>query len=138
MSITFKELLSGHLITEVSIEHQHNLEDLLIRMNKVRGIRGEPMMVTSGYRSMQDHLRIYNQMGITDRAKIPMKSNHLSGRAVDISDPNGKLMDWCEANPKLLEDFGLWCEQRDDKKRVHFQSVAYGSYKPGGSRFFKP
>jgi hypothetical protein len=63
-----------------------------------------------------------------------MKSRHLFGQACDVSDPDGKLMDWCIANEKVLEKVGLWCEVRDDKKRVHFQIVPPQS----GKRFFNP
>ena len=33
MSITYKELLGSHAIAEVPILHQHNLEDLLKKIN---------------------------------------------------------------------------------------------------------
>ncbi len=132
--ISFKELLSGHSLADVPIEHQHNLEELLTRINKVRTARNIPMIPTSGYRSMQDHLRIYSQMGITDRSKIPMNSRHLTGQAVDISDPDGKLYEWCEKNETLLAEIGLWMEVKDKYKRVHFQTEPPRS----GKRFFNP
>jgi hypothetical protein len=137
--LTFKELLSGHTLSEVPIAHQHNGEELLKRMNLVRTAWAKPMLVTSGYRSLQDHLRIYSQLaskrGVEfDPKKVPMGSSHLSFSAVDISDPDGSLYEWCQANKKILEDVGLWCEEKDDQARVHFQI-----YQPkSGKRFFKP
>jgi hypothetical protein len=121
----------GYKLTE---EQTKNLPILLERINKVREKYSKPMIVTSGIRSMSDHLRIYKDMGITDPSKIPMKSNHLKGAAVDISDPDGKLMDWVEANEKLMEEIGLWMEARDSIKRVHFQIFPPAS----GRRFFNP
>ncbi len=79
---------------------------------------------------MQDQLRINPKS---------LKSNHLSGNAIDISDPNQELQKWCLENIALLEEVGLWLESFDYCKNwVHFQSVPYGSWKLGKSRFFKP
>jgi uncharacterized protein YcbK (DUF882 family) len=130
--ITMKELNPKNFPVQKSI--QDNLDTLLKRINEIRTTYGKPMKVTSGLRTMEDHLRIYAEMGITDKNKIPMKSRHLFGEACDVSDPDGKLMDWCIANEKVLEKVGLWCEVRDDKKRVHFQIVPPQS----GKRFFNP
>lgn len=131
--ISYKELLSGHILNDVPLEHQHNLEELLSKINRVRTAWGKPMIVTSGYRSMQDHLRIYSKLGIADKSKIPMNSKHLIGAAVDISDPDGKLYEWCVKNEALLVDIGLWMEEKDTQKRVHFQIRPPAS----GRRFFK-
>lgn len=130
--ITFKELLSGHNVSDISIKEQHNLEELLTKINLIRKAYNKPMIVTSGYRSLQDHLRIYSQKGIHP-PKVPMNSNHLIGKAVDISDPNGELMTWCILNEGMLQSVGLWCEA-DTKGWTHFQTVSPKS----GKRFFKP
>lgn len=137
--ISLKELLNGVPISDVPHAHQINLETLLARINIIRTAWGKPMKVTSGYRTMQDHLRIYSQIASKrgqdfDPKKVPMGSQHLSGGAVDISDPDGKLHAWCKENIKLLEEAQLWCEEKDDQKRVHFQIKPPRS----GKRFFKP
>lgn len=133
--IAFSELIKGNSIADIPIEHQHNLEDLLKKINQIRTAYNIPMIVTSGYRSMQDHLRIYSQKGITDKSKIPMKSKHLYGQAVDIADADGKLKAWVLQNVNLLETVGLWCEDFSATKTwVHFQIVPPGS----GKRFFMP
>ena len=139
--ISFNELLGPkNNINDVPILHQHNLEDLLVKINKIRTAWAKPMTITSGYRSMQDHLRIYSEINAKLRKagkaerKVPMGSKHLLGLACDVSDPDGSLHDWCVANTKLLEDVGLWCEVKDDAARVHFQSEAPASKK----RFFIP
>lgn len=118
---------------------QVNIDELLLKINKVRDVWALPMIVTSGLRTMEDHIRIYKDLAKQrnvpyDQSKVPMGSRHLSGQAVDIADPTGALYDWCRQNEKLLETIGLWCEEKDDQKRVHFQTVPPKS----GKRFFKP
>lgn len=135
--ISFKELLSGEMISDIPITHQHNLEELLKVVNIIREEWGKPMTVTSGYRTMQKHLQIYSRKGITDKSLIPMKSKHLVGLAVDIADPDGSLYAWCQDNEALLQRAGAWCEE-GTKGWVHFQCIPYGSYEQGKSRFFKP
>jgi hypothetical protein len=136
--ISMSELLREPLkLEDLSQEYQDNLALLLERMNKVREAYGKPMTVTSGFRSMEDHLRIYAAKGITDPAKIPMKSAHLRGCAVDISDPNGEVFAWCQANEPLLVEIGIWLENRQ-KNWQHFQVQPFASYKDGGTIWFNP
>ena len=132
--ISYKELLSGHNVSDLPIAHQHNLEDLLKAVNKLRAAWGKPLKVTSGYRSQQDHLRIYAAKGITDPSKIPMQSKHLFGLAVDFADPDGSLYDWAYATDSTadLAAWGIWCEE-GTKGWIHCQCVPPRS----GSRFFK-
>lgn len=131
--ITLKELLMNkYQLKDQSPEIQGNLMTLLERINKVRDAYGKPMIVTSGLRSMEDHKRIYAQKGIT---VIPMKSKHLYGQAVDISDPKQELQKWCLENTPVLEQIGLWMEDFSASKNwVHMQIVPPAS----GNRFFKP
>lgn len=135
-----KELLGKTPISDVDIEFQHNLEELQKRMNIIRKVWAKPMIVTSGFRTMQDHLRIYSSINAKRRKKglpelkVPTSSKHLIGAACDISDKDGSLHDWCVFNQDLLEKVGLWCEEKDDMKRVHFQIFPPKS----GKRFFKP
>lgn len=135
-----------HLITESEIlrktkkedmpqEHQDNLAILLDKINEVRYAYGKAMTVSSGYRSMADHLRIYAEKGITDQSKIPMKSRHLSAAAVDIFDPKKELQKWCNENVEKLEEIGLWMEAFSATPNwVHFQIFPPKS----GNRFFNP
>lgn len=133
--VSMKELIKDTPISDISLEIQHNLEEVLLRINKIRTAYNKPMTVTSGYRTMQDHIRIYNAKGIMDLKKIPMQSKHLYGKAVDISDPNKDLQKWCLANIKMLEDIGLWLEDFSATPNwVHFQIEPPKS----GKRMFKP
>ena len=133
--IKMSEIVKNADLTSLSNDILSNLTELQIKVNKVREAYGKPLTVTSGLRTMEDHLRIYKDKGITDQSKIPMKSKHLSGEAVDFSDPKQELQAWCLANVAKLEEIGLWCEDFSATKNwVHFQSVPPKS----GNRFFKP
>lgn len=130
-----EELLKGVKLESLPAEHQANLLKLLEKMNIIREKYGKPMTVSSCYRSMEDHLRIYREKGITDKSKIPMKSNHLSGLACDISDPKQELQAWTKANVELMEELGFYMEDYSATKTwVHYQLVKPKS----GNRFFKP
>lgn len=130
--ISRQEILKGK---DCPKEFENNLLELLIKINKVRDAYGRPMTVTSGFRSMEDHLRIYREKGITDKSKIPMKSKHLFCQAVDIYDPKGELKKWVKDNLKLIEEIGLWMEDFDSTPNwVHFQILPPAS----NARFFKP
>lgn len=131
--ITFNELLSGNQLPDVPIAHQHNLEELLIKVNVIRALWGKPMTVTSGYRSLQHHLDIYRSKGVPMDC-IPTKSCHLSGQAVDISDPDLAITLWLKTEPAAitcLEQQGLYCEE-GNKNWVHFQT------RPTKNRWFLP
>lgn len=133
--ITFKEIIGNYFLSDIPHNHQVNIDELLKRINIIRAKYGQPMIVSSGYRTMNDHIRIYSQKGITDPKKIPLKSRHLSGEAIDIRDPEGKLQAWILANIQVLEEAGLWCEDfAHTSGWVHFQTVPPAS----GKRFFIP
>lgn len=132
--ISMDELLNKkYKLEDQPQETQDNLNILLERVNKIRTLCGKPMTVTSGLRTMKDHLRIYAAKGITDPAKIPMKSRHLYGQAIDISDPDLALTQWLKENPQILIDCELWCEE-GNTNWVHFQIVPPKS----GNRWFLP
>lgn len=120
--LVLKELNpKGYPLTD---EIKANLEDLLVRMNKVRAAWGKPMTVTSGLRSAADQARI--------NPSAP-KSRHTYGKAVDILDRDGSLYDWTVNNQDLLAKVGLWVEIKAGPW-VHYQSEPPKS----GRRFFNP
>jgi len=132
--ISMEELLNHkYKLTDQSEEVQKNLAETLEKVNKIRLLWDKPMTVTSGLRTIEDHLRIYKNKGITDPAKIPMKSRHLYGQAVDISDPDLVITAWLKDDTSILEDAELWCEQ-GNKNWVHFQIVPPASK----NRWFLP
>jgi len=137
--ILMSELLKGKKLEDLSEEIQTNLNKLLPIINNVRTLYGHPMTVSSCVRTMDEHLAIYAKKGITDKSKIPMKSKHLYGLAVDIYDPNKELQKWCLSNEQTLKEIGVWMESFDATPNwVHFQIVPYGSYQEGKSLWFKP
>lgn len=139
--ITLNEILKGIDVNSLPQEHQLNLNFLLDRINLVRKYWAKPLIVTSGYRSLQDHKRIYSTINTKRVAKglpeisVPMGSKHLSGQALDVLDVDGELKNWCIVNEFLLEGLGLWCEDFNHTPTwVHFQMVSPKS----GKRFFIP
>jgi uncharacterized protein YcbK (DUF882 family) len=133
--ITIKELLSNQSkFEDLDKDVQANLNELFLKVNIVRKEYGKPMIVTSGLRTKKHHLDIYARKGIYP-PKVPMKSNHLFGRAVDFADGDGKLKKWILENIKLMEEIGLYMEDFNATKTwVHFQINPPKS----GNRFFKP
>lgn len=134
MSISLKEIIKTADFSGLPKDTQDNLMTLLERINKIRTTWGKAMTVTSGLRTMEQHLAIYAKKGITDKTKIPMKSQHLKGAAVDIA-ASEEFKKWIKNNVKLLETVSLWCEDLDSTPNwIHFQI-----YPPkSGNRFFKP
>lgn len=129
--ITMEEL-AGDNFSKNSSTVVLNLVETHAKINYIRKIWNRPMIVTSGLRTLFHHLRIYRQKGIP-KSKIPMGSCHLIGAAIDIEDVKGELMAWLKANPEILKDAGLWCEE-GTKGWVHFQIFPPRS----GKRWFLP
>ena len=108
-----------------------NLNDLLVKMNKVRTAYSIPMTVTSGLRNQADQTRI--------NPSAP-KSKHLTGNACDIADTDGALLKWILANLDLMEEIGVyfehfcWTHPKGAGWWCHFQNVPPAS----GKRIFVP
>ena len=153
--MTLKEII-GSSITEDKLNPKklEQCKDLQRRVNIIREAYGKPMNSNSGVRTWADHIRIYKDLatqkrhpfinGIFDETKVPKLSKHLETvldcAAVDIADPGQLIKKWLKETPEgraALDKADLWCED-DDVQRLHFQNKAFGSYKPGGTRWFKP
>jgi uncharacterized protein YcbK (DUF882 family) len=118
--VTFKEMIGNASIADVPMTHIHNIETLLRKVNLLRDAWAKPMIVTSGYRTHQDHIRIYTSKGIP-LEKIPMGSQHLIGCAIDIYDPELKLTAWLKENDSSrLQALGLYAEE-GNSNWVHLQ-----------------
>lgn len=84
-----------------------NAEQTVARVNlllsRYKSATGDAKIrkVTSGWRPPA-----VNQ-GVSGAAP---RSKHMTGEAVDIADPDGKLDEWCLENPKVLEEVGCWQE----------------------------
>jgi acetyl esterase/lipase len=141
--LSMEDLLKGSKFEDQSIEIQDSLMDLLTKANKIEAICPIAFIVTSGFRTMEDHIRIYKEKAAKagvpfDLSKVPMHSKHLEGKAVDITDPNREIQQWCTANEKALADIGVWMESFDYTSSpspwCHFQTSAPKS----GHRWFLP
>jgi uncharacterized protein YcbK (DUF882 family) len=132
--VTIKEMIKDIPISDIPMKHQQDIQELLKRVNILRSEYGKPFIVTSGYRTLQDHIRIYNNKGIFDRNKIPMGSQHLRGASIDIADPDLSLTKWLKENDsKRLVDVKLYAEE-GNSNWVHLQL-----YPPkSGNRWFLP
>lgn len=134
--IAFKDMIPASLqISDIPIAHQQNMDALLAKVNRVQEAYGGVFKVTSGYRDLSDHKRIYAAKGVSPD-KVPMGSKHLSGNAVDIYDPDLHITDWLKNDPvgiACLDKNGLWCEE-GNKNWVHFQQLPPRS----GKRWFLP
>jgi hypothetical protein len=135
--LSMNEILLGKDLSDLTQEQQDNLAILLERANKLRAVWAKPMTPTNCVRTMSEHLAIYAKKGITDHSKIPMKSKHLIGAALDISDPTLALTKWLESNPQVIEDCDIWLE-KGNANWVHIQIHPFRSYKAGGTRWFLP
>jgi len=130
---SMKELLKDKKIDDCTPEQKANLEDLLVRLNRLRADYGKPLTVTSGLRNDADMKRIYKS------DNYPKKSKHLFGQAVDISDPKLELNAWLKENDSArMKQYGLWGELTTTNW-THLQSVPMASYdKKTDKRWFNP
>lgn len=132
MSVSFKELLHGHMINDLPIAHQQNLQDLQGRVNRCQELVNFALghyfafKVTSGYRTAADQQRINPKV---------THSQHMLGNAVDIADPDNILKEVLRTHPTILEECGLWCEDGGATPGwCHMQSLPPKS----GKRWFMP
>lgn len=127
--ISMNELLMGRdksYPNEYTKAVQQNLTVLLEKINVVRKAYNKPMTVSSGWRPS----------GINNTTPGAAKaSKHLTGLAVDIQDTTNELWNWCMENLTLLQELGLYLEDRRYTRTwVHFQVGSPAS----GKRIFKP
>lgn len=95
--ITLEEILRGQSYPK---EYEKNLLDLHEKINRVRKEYDRPMIVTSGYRSVEYELK-QGRSG---------KSDHCKCKAIDIYDPDKSLALWCKTHQELLSSIPLWVE----------------------------
>lgn len=120
--ISRDEILMGRDV-EFPLDSQleANLANLLIAVNKLRGLYGKPMFVSSGYRPGP-----FNW----DAHGAP-NSPHIICQAVDFHDQDNKIKDWL--TEEILTQCGLYQEDPEYTPTwVHVQ------IKPTIHRIFKP
>lgn len=111
---------------ELTQEIKDNASDLVVKVQKLLSIWGGTTWVSSGWRPAAVNSKVPN---------AAKKSNHMTGKAVDLVDKQGRLDEWCMANLKVLEDLGLYLEDPAATPTwCHIQSCPPKS----GRRVFKP
>ena len=127
--ISLKEFYKGRdslYPKDLTVEIAANSSKLLIKVNELLRLFGEPRSCNSGWRPLTIQLEI--------NPRAP-NSKHVTGNAIDLEDRDGKLKNWCLANLFHLERLGLYMEDPNSTPTwVHLQQVAPQS----GKRVFKP
>lgn len=130
--IWMREIIGQKNLYHLPPDHVANIINLHHKMNIIRARYGKPMIVTSGYRSEEDHRRIYRAKGIENP---PMGSQHLRGAAIDIADPDGNFKHWIAENLDVFERLDLYLEAFSATPTwSHIQLYSPRS----GNRFFYP
>jgi len=116
--ITKDELLMGRdklFPQDYTQQISDNLDELLLKLNKVREAYGKPMKVASGWRPPAVNASTKN---------AAPNSNHMTGHAADIADADGELWKWVVQNLQLMADLGLYMEdKRWSPSWTHFQNL---------------
>lgn len=132
--ILLNEMLGGKTLDRISEDHWPNLFRLHYCVNYLRRLYGKALTVSSGYRTVEDQIRIYKQKGVVESA-IPMGSCHLIGAAIDLYDPRKEFQRWILENLHFAETLDVYFEEFDSTPNwVHIQIFPPASRK----RFFKP
>lgn len=127
--ITLKDYWMGRDVqyaSELTDEIIANAMRTVEKANSLLTTFGEDRDVTSGWRP-----------SAVNKATLgaAFASKHMTARAIDISDPEGDLDEWCLANPSVLANIGLWQEHPASTKGwCHVQIVPPRS----GNRVFYP
>ena len=107
-----------------------NLNTLFTRLVELQNAVGHDLKVNSGLRDQAQQNALI-ESGKTNASH----SKHLSGAAVDISDPDGSLASWTKENLTLMGTIGFWMEDFGHTPGwVHYQILPPGS----GNRVFIP
>jgi hypothetical protein len=103
-----------------------NLRVLAAKISELEEIYGQPFIVTSGFRSVEDQERINPSV---------KNSAHMSGEAVDISDPDSDIWGFLIDHLDEVVRLGLYLESKVYTRRwVHLQTRKPRS----GNRIFIP
>lgn len=129
--ISIEELYLSKDLGRIDHDTMLNLGQLHYRLNFIRKLWAQPMMITSGFRTPEEQMVIYQAKGLPPK----MGSAHLDGAAADISDPDGKLKRWILDHLDVVEALNLYFEDFDYTKGwIHAQLWSPAS----GKRFFIP
>lgn len=135
--ITLQDFYMGHdkqYAADLTPEVEKNAELTIAKANllltKYKDLTNdlEIRKVNSGWRP-----RAYNA---TIKGAAP-NSTHITGQAIDISDPHGTLDKYLSDHPELLQEMNLWREDpRATNGWCHVQTCPYHSWIEGKDRTF--
>lgn len=109
----------------LTFELLENAIDTVEKVNALLAAFGSPRKVTSGYRPAY----------INSKVGGAKTSNHMTAKACDLEDIDGRLDQWCMTNQNVLAKIGLWLEHPSATKGwCHVQTVSPRS----GNRVFYP
>jgi hypothetical protein len=114
--ISVYDYLEGLDISTLPSDVIGNINTLIPTINQLFDIIGYSRDITSGFRSPERHLKVYETINNKRKnqglspLKVPMGSKHLIGAAVDLEDRNGRLDIWCMSNQNTLKTLGLYLE----------------------------
>lgn len=122
------------------VTHEHELTDA-IRRNASETVARANLLVSAYEAATGDtEVRTVNSgwRPPSYNRTVPgaaVRSKHMTGEAIDISDPEGDLDDWCMEHPDILESIGVFIEHPSATKGwCHAQIVPPKS----GKRVFWP
>lgn len=123
--------------TKLDSKQQTNILQLKQRVDGLLEEFGEDRGVSSGYRTKEDHIRIYKKINEDKKAagkpevNVPWGSKHLVGAAVDLFDADDRLKKFC--TEAILEKHNLYMEHSDFTNTwCHLQ------ISPTSKRIFRP
>ena len=122
--MTVQELNNHGLIA--SQDQKDNLAKLADVITQLETAYGKPFIVTSGLRSQ------VLQQSINPAVK---NSAHITGEAVDMSDPDGAIYSFCIDNVDILINLGVYVESRTYTPRWSHLTIRPPK---SGNRFFIP
>jgi hypothetical protein len=123
--VSCDEYLMGRAkIPDLTETQLANMNTLIPKVNMFLEAFGSYRKVNSGYRTPA--------INAATPGAAP-QSKHMICAAVDLEDADAKLHAFARANQLLLEDLGLWCEERQGGW-LHLQCLPPRS----GKRWFKP
>lgn len=118
-------LWPAQLVPQIQINAEETVRKANLLILRYQG-HYEGRKVNSGWRPPQVNA---NTPGAA------LRSKHMTGQAIDISDPDGDLDEWCLENPQALAELGLWLEHPSATKGwCHVQTIPPRS----GNRIFYP
>ena len=140
--VRLDEIVPMRVYNDLPMDYRINITHLHYKVNVLRRLCKIPFHITSGFRTDEQHQRIYKEINDKRHEKglgpirIPLSSQHLFGCAVDIGDSNSKIKQWVKAQSEQhLALIGLWYEHFDATP-FHLHAQIYPP--ESGQRFFIP